>query len=49
MVATQEEKGGEESKGKGTGFKSWSQADSHNFTILPRWSLEMVPLWHIRA
>ena len=27
-------------KGKGVGFKSWSQAGSHNFTILPRWLLE---------
>ena len=33
-------------KGKGAGFKSWSQAGSHDFTILPRWSLEMAPLLH---
>ena len=36
-----------EVKGKGAGFKSWSQAGSHDFTILPRWSLEMAPLLHI--
>ena len=34
-------------KGKGAGFKSWSQAGSHDFTILPHWSLEMAPLLHI--
>ena len=29
-------------KGKGAGFKSWSQAGSHDFTILPRWSYKWI-------
>ena len=36
-----------ECKGKGAGFKSWSEADSHDFAILPRWSLEMAQLLQI--